>query len=194
MKLSKSKNLKLFVVFVIILLVGFGVGEYYKTYKTDSVLEAIKASKLRNTGIRGGILSGEGDTSQIPATELVANESKGGLVPNNAPEQYHRDEERFNFIKLLRVRLADYYEKKNSYPSVLTNDLIGDSVYGKDLVYIPNGNAYKLTVKFETKEAVIVGANIENQNRNAYDYDKSTVTFTEKSGNFFYFTGATANK
>lgn len=180
----KKRNVK-WIVLALALLILLGYFAF-KQSEEESVIEAIKNSKAVS-------LSSTDMQSANTAENLVLKEAKGGLVPESAPIEYKRDEQRFTLIRSIRISLADYYDKNSHYPVSLDSLALGDNIYIKDITYnVRNANGYNLIMKFETSEAVLVGANVEYQNKNAYDLSKKIVTFTEKSGNFFYFTAATA--
>ena len=180
----KKRNVK-WIVLALALLILLGYFALSQS-EEESVIDAIKSSKVQS-------LSTTDMQSPNTAENLVIKEAKGSLVPESAPIEYKRDEQRFSLIRSIRMSLADYYDKNSHYPVSLDSLVLGDNTYVKDITYnVINANGYNLIIKFETSEAVLVGANVEYQNKNAYDLSKKTVTFTEKSGNFFYFTAATA--
>lgn len=179
----RKRNIKWILLIIATILVVLYISLFNQS-EEGKTLNAIRNSKA-------GAASGQ--MSPADAEALVIKEAKGGLVPDSAPQEYKRDETRFDIVRKVRIALADYYDSHNSYPISLDNILPIDGNYVKDFNYSSaNKDGYNLIVKFETSEAVLVGANADNENKNVYDLKSNTVIFTQKSGNFFYFTAATA--
>lgn len=124
--------------------------------------------------------------------DIVREVLAGKSLRADAPVEYKSDDATFKLIYKIRNGLATYYETNKSYPKTL-NEVgeNGTELVNRGIIYIRDNDSYTLTVKFETEEAVLVGANVKYNNKNIYSLEDKTVTFTQLSGNFFNFTGST---
>ena len=128
---------------------------------------------------------------------MIQKVALGDSLKSGATKEMQKDRDTLLIITKTRNSLADYFDKNQKYPEDLDKinlsekDLFGQGPASAFISYTTKnyGEGYSLIIKFETVEALLVAANLKNENKNEYDPYKKSVIFTEKSGNFFYFTG-----
>ncbi len=124
-------------------------------------------------------------------TILQIGSSVSEVNINKNSTDYDKDRKIIEDTKYIRIKLLESFEKNKSYPESISDFLVYKNIENQNFKYRRDetGKKYKLSVKLNTKEGLVVLGGLANnnkENQNIVSFSDLSVVLNEKSGNFFY--------